>query len=110
MTQPRVLTVVPIAERAAQRAREEFGAILSQDRVMTIPEVAEALDKTPSIDGVLFSVHFKMTAEAITALPSRIKIIATCSVGFDHIDLAAAAARGLIVTNTPAVLTDATAD
>jgi lactate dehydrogenase-like 2-hydroxyacid dehydrogenase len=43
-------------------------------------------------------------------LPDRVRVLATFSVGTDHIDLAAAKARGLIVTNTPDVLTDATAD
>ena len=44
------------------------------------------------------------------ALSDSVRIIATFSVGFEHIDVAAARARGLIVTNTPDVLTDATAD
>src|SRR5262249_28480467 len=43
-------------------------------------------------------------------LPDCIRAIATFSVGYDHIDLAAARARRLVVTNTPDVLTDATAD
>ena len=45
----------------------------------------------------------------IQQLPGSIKIIATFSVGYEHIDTAAKA-RGMIVTNTPDVLTDATAD
>ena len=51
-----------------------------------------------------------MTAETLAALPDLIRAIATFSVGFEHIDLPAAKARGLVVTNTPDVLTDATAD
>jgi lactate dehydrogenase-like 2-hydroxyacid dehydrogenase len=47
---------------------------------------------------------------AIAQLPANIRGLASYSVGLDHIDLAAASARGLIVTNTPDVLTDATAD
>jgi lactate dehydrogenase-like 2-hydroxyacid dehydrogenase len=46
----------------------------------------------------------------IGALPKRLKIIATFSVGYDHIDVAAADRAGIIVTNTPDVLTEATAD
>ncbi|MCA1939927.1 MAG: D-glycerate dehydrogenase, partial [Caenispirillum bisanense] len=42
--------------------------------------------------------------------PARVRAVATFSVGYDHIDVAAARARGLIVTNTPDVLTEATAD
>ena len=48
--------------------------------------------------------------EAITGLPASVKIIATFSVGFEHIDLNAARARGICVTHTPGALTDATAD
>ncbi len=51
-----------------------------------------------------------LSAAAIAALPASVKIISTSSVGFEHIDLAAARARGLRVTHTPDVLTDATAD
>lgn len=49
-------------------------------------------------------------APAIAALPASIKVMPTFSVGTDHIDLKAAKARGIVVTNTPGVLTDATAD
>ena len=43
-------------------------------------------------------------------LPASVEIVATSSVGYEHIDVEAARTRGLIVTNTPGVLTDATAD
>jgi lactate dehydrogenase-like 2-hydroxyacid dehydrogenase len=46
----------------------------------------------------------------IAALPPSVRGIASYSTGLDHVDLSAAAARGLLVTNTPDVLTDATAD
>jgi lactate dehydrogenase-like 2-hydroxyacid dehydrogenase len=61
-------------------------------------------------DALLISPSERMTADVIGALPASIRAVATFSVGFEHIDLAAAKARGLIVTNTPDVLTDATAD
>ncbi|KAA5604154.1 D-glycerate dehydrogenase [Roseospira marina] len=61
-------------------------------------------------DGLLVAPGNAVTAEVIQALPDCVRVIATFSVGFDHIDLDAARARGLIVTNTPDVLTDATAD
>jgi lactate dehydrogenase-like 2-hydroxyacid dehydrogenase len=47
---------------------------------------------------------------SVIAGASRVKLIANYGVGFDHIDLAAAHAKGIAVTNTPGVLTDATAD
>ena len=52
--------------------------------------------------------HF--TAEVIAQLPKSVRAIANFSVGVDHVDLSAAAERGLIVTNTPNVLNDATAE
>ena len=62
---------------------------------------AEALLCCPT-DGI--------SADVIAALPDTVRAVATFSVGYDHINVAAANARGLIVTNTPDVLTDATAD
>jgi glyoxylate reductase len=51
-----------------------------------------------------------LDAATIRSLPASLRLIASYSVGTDHIDVAAATARGLKVTNTPDVLTDATAD
>jgi lactate dehydrogenase-like 2-hydroxyacid dehydrogenase len=52
----------------------------------------------------------KFPAALINRLPASVKILSTVSVGHEHIDIPAAKARGLIVTNTPDVLTDSTAD
>lgn len=52
----------------------------------------------------------KLTADVIARLPESIRAICSFSVGFDHIDLNAAKARGIVVTNTPEVLSDATAE
>lgn len=52
----------------------------------------------------------KLTAEIIQRLPQSVRAICSFSVGFDHIDLDAAKSRGIIVTNTPEVLSDATAE
>jgi lactate dehydrogenase-like 2-hydroxyacid dehydrogenase len=51
-----------------------------------------------------------LSKEAIDRLPDSLRIIANFSVGVDHVDLAAAKARGIVVTNTPEVLSDATAE
>ena len=55
------------------------------------------------------TVSDRIDAEVIAG-GDRVKLIANYGVGFDHIDLAAAKAKGIAVTNTPGVLTDATAD
>ncbi|MFZ2868977.1 2-hydroxyacid dehydrogenase [Zavarzinia sp.] len=70
----------------------------------------ELLAIAEGCEGMLVSVSEKLDRATIETLPASIRVIATMSVGFDHIDLAAAKARGLIVTNTPDVLTEATAD
>ena len=61
-------------------------------------------------DGLLVSPVNRFDAALIRSLPDTVRIMATFSVGLDHIDLDAARARGIVVTNTPNVLTDATAD
>ncbi|MGD8351334.1 MAG: D-glycerate dehydrogenase, partial [Gammaproteobacteria bacterium] len=52
----------------------------------------------------------KFDADTIARLPARVKAIANFSVGVDHVDLEAAKQKGVIVTNTPDVLSDATAE
>jgi glyoxylate reductase len=60
-------------------------------------------------DGVVCLLTDGFTAEVMDAAP-RLKVIANVAVGYNNIDVAAAAARGIVVTNTPEVLTEATAD
>jgi glyoxylate reductase len=62
------------------------------------------------MDALLVTPTDRLDSEAIALLGDTVKIIATFSVGFEHIDVAAAGKRKLVVTNTPDVLTDATAD
>ncbi len=61
-------------------------------------------------DGILSSLTDKLDAETIEKLPDTIKIISNFAVGFGNIDLEAAKKKGITVTNTPDVLTDATAE
>ena len=61
-------------------------------------------------DGILSSVSDPINADTISKLSSSIKIIANGAVGFGNIDIKAAKEKGITVTNTPDVLTDATAD
>ena len=61
-------------------------------------------------NGIIVSPAEIIDAAAIAALPKTVRVISTFSVGFEHIDVAAAEQRGIIVTNTPGVLTEATAD
>lgn len=71
---------------------------------------AELLVRSEGKDALLVTVADRLDAETIDLLPASIRIIASFSVGTDHINLDAAAARDIVVTNTPDVLTDATAE
>ena len=68
------------------------------------------IDMSEGCDGILTSLTEKMDEETINKLPSTVKILSNFAVGFGNIDLEAAKKRGIIVTNTPDVLTDATAE
>jgi lactate dehydrogenase-like 2-hydroxyacid dehydrogenase len=107
--EPRIVLVSPVPDAVAERARAEFGAVLSQDRNMTAEEMLASLRNHP-VEGVFLTSRMRLEAATVEALPDTVRIVATCSVGYDHIDLAACAARGVTVTNTPEVLTAATAD
>jgi lactate dehydrogenase-like 2-hydroxyacid dehydrogenase len=61
-------------------------------------------------DGVLCTVTDRITAAVLSAEPLRCRILANFGVGYNHIDVAEAGRRGIVVSNTPGVLTEATAD
>jgi len=87
---------------------ERFDTQLNEDdHPMSVSELQDALR---SADAVLPTVCDKVTAEVLGADNIRAKILGSNGVGFNHIDLEAAKAAGLTVTNTPEVLTDCTAD
>ena len=67
-------------------------------------------DALRTADALLCTVTDKLTAEVLGAEPLRARLLANFGVGFNHIDIEAAKARGLAVSNTPDVLTEATAD
>ena len=91
----------------ARLARDYQATLNDDDRVYSS---AEIVDAAGGHDGILCCSTEKFSAHVISALPQSVKILATFSVGYEHIDVPAAAKRGLKVTNTPDVLTDATAD
>ena len=61
-------------------------------------------------DAIFFNPPAQLDAEFFRRVAASVKVIATFSVGYDHIDVGAAAARGIAIANTPGVLDDATAD
>lgn len=74
------------------------------------PARAELLERVRGVDGLLCLLTEKIDAELMDAAGPQLKVISSMSVGVDHVDVAAATARGIPVGNTPGVLTDATAD
>ncbi len=90
------------------RLNTDYAARLNtDDRVYSADDLIAGAD---GADGLLVTITDRVTADVVKALPDQVQIIATFSVGFEHIDVAAANDRGIVVTNTPDVLTDATAD
>lgn len=70
---------------------------------------AELLAHLHAADALISLLRVRVDDELLSRAP-RLKIVANFAVGFDNVDVAAATARGIVVTNTPDVLTDATAD
>lgn len=67
-------------------------------------------DALRTADALLCTVTDRLTADVLAAEPLKARLLANFGVGFNHIDIDAAKARGLAVSNTPDVLTEATAD
>ena len=104
----KVLVTRKLPAPVEARLSRDFDATLNADDVPMSQQ--QLRDKSQAMDGLLITPGEKFSAEFIAALPSSVRIIATFSVGYDHIDLQAAKRRGIAITNTPDVLTDATAD
>lgn len=105
---PRVVITRKIPAACEAEAARLFDAVVNRDDTpLTASQLQEALR---AADALLPTVTDKVTAEVLSAEPLRAKIIANFGVGFNNIDIGAARARGLTVTNTPDVLTDDTAD
>ncbi len=90
------------------RMRELFDARLNlTDRPMTREELAQAMATS---DVLVPTITDRIDADLIAMAPDTLKMIANFGAGTEHIDVAAAQARGILVTNTPGVLTEDTAD
>ena len=87
--------------------RERFQLV--QEPLDSLPSLSALREGLCHADAAIVTLGDRIEAETIHAA-TRLKILANYAVGYNNIDLAAARARGLIVTNTPDVLTDATAD
>ena len=95
------------------KSSEEYASKVSdvilnkEDQLLTKDEL---INKSSDCDGILSSIAEKLDADAISKLSNKVKIISNFAVGYGNIDIEAAKKKNIAVTNTPDVLTDATAE
>jgi lactate dehydrogenase-like 2-hydroxyacid dehydrogenase len=105
---PVVLVTRKLPDAVEDRLRRDYDPILNPDD--TLYSSDDIIERAKDADAILPCHTEKFTADVIARLSERVRAIANFSVGYDHVDIDAAKARGLIVTNTPEVLSDATAE
>ncbi len=107
---PRLLVAALHTRDVITRARAEFDALVHEGDADMLPDEVVAAATRHQAQGILFVNTLDFGARTIARLPDSMRVGATSSVGHDHIDVTAAKARGIAVTNTPGVLTECTAD
>ena len=107
-TRPRVVVTRRWPAAVEQVLQEEFDTVLNEhDGPMSRAALEEAMC---SADALCITVTDSIDAALLDIADAKVRLLANFGVGFNHIDLAAAARRGIVVTNTPGVLTECTAD
>jgi glyoxylate reductase len=105
---PKVIVTRKLPDPVETRMRELFDAELNlSDEPMSRDALAQALQRA---DVLAPTITDKLDAETLAMAGPQLKLIANFGAGVDHIDVAAANAKGITVTNTPGVLTEDTAD
>jgi lactate dehydrogenase-like 2-hydroxyacid dehydrogenase len=92
---------------AVEQALQKRFDVTLQRTPLDVQQWRQALQE---YDAICPCVADRVTADLFTGIKPRTRLLANYGVGYNHIDLAAAKAQGIVVTNTPDVLTDATAD
>ena len=108
MTKNRLWITRRLSDATLERAMRDYDVVINhEDAPGTAEDIIAA---SAEFDAIIpcHSEHF--SADLVAQLDPRLKIVANHSVGVDHCDLPALAARGITVTNTPDVLSDATAE
>ena len=108
MTKPILLVTRRLPPAVEARAARDYDARLNADD--TPVTGADILARAEGASAVLCCPAERLDAATIQALPDMVRVIGTFSVGFDHVDIEAARARGIAVVNTPDVLSVATAE
>jgi len=108
MDKPRVLVTRKWPQEVEQQLRDLYDVKLNEkDTPLSAQELKTALQ---NYDAVLPTVTDLITTEVLMVKNKRVKILGNFGVGFNHIDVELAKSQGIVVTNTPGVLTDCTAD
>ncbi|HYC43766.1 MAG TPA: D-glycerate dehydrogenase [Noviherbaspirillum sp.] len=107
MTKARILVTRAVFPDVIERLEQYFEVESNQDdRILTASELA---DRVKGKDGIFTTPSERITADVLAANPS-LKAVCNMAVGFNNIDVDAATRAGIVVTNTPDVLNETTAD
>jgi glyoxylate reductase len=103
---------VYVSRRVPDRVRAELDSLFEADvhDSELPPERAELLERARGASGLVTMLTDRVDAELLDAAGPQLRVVANYAVGVDNVDLEAARERGVVVTNTPDVLTDATAE
>jgi lactate dehydrogenase-like 2-hydroxyacid dehydrogenase len=105
---PTILVTRKLPAAVEARLQRDYDARLNpDDRLFTRDELVE---RARGAQAILPCHTEHLRADVIERLPAEVRIIANFSVGYDHVDVEAARSKGIVVTNTPDVLSDATAE
>ena len=107
MAKPKVFVARKMAQEALDTIADAAEMELWEDELPPPRDVL--LKKVPDIDGLLSLLTDKVDAELMDAAP-KLKVVSNMAVGFDNIDVPEATKHGIVVGNTPGVLTETTAD
>ena len=108
MSKAKILLCRHYPQAVIDRARRDYDVVLPEQDVSANGDAL--VDQLHGVDGALIAASNKFTADVFAKMPERLKIIAGFGVGYEHVDLEAARDKGVVVTNSPDVLNDATAD
>jgi len=108
MTKPQVSITRLLVDPVLERASRDYDIWLNRDdHILTADEL---IARSAESDALIICHSEILSADVVDAFSSRLKIVANYSVGVDHCDLEALKRRGIVVTNTPDVLSNATAE
>jgi lactate dehydrogenase-like 2-hydroxyacid dehydrogenase len=105
---PKLLVTRRMPAAVDARIRRDYDAVPNDDDRIYAGE--ELVARAAGVDAILATPTEKLSAAVIAELPDSVRIIANFAVGYDHVDVEAAKKCGIVVTNTPDVLTAATAE